>query len=305
MESVVTNRLIGIEIEVVLPIVGTGQNFDVQQLVADVLTAQGIRACPRAYSRQPIPEGCQVCVEHDSSIRDESRYAGIRWAKLEVKTKPMPWSDLERVLPPVLEILRYLGARVNESTGLHVHHHLPEVVERPEVVRNLQHLWWRFHPVMYGLVAPSRKSSQYCRPPQPIDAKRFDKVRSFEQLGSLLNRCDRYHGLNLTNLTSPERMTVEWRLHHGSVEWQKIKAWVLATQRWVEHAVARSCHLKPEPIPNTQAGLNALLVTTGLKPNSRVYSKVDKELRQVGKYLLRRWKRFNLPRDFKSKTVAA
>ncbi len=51
--------------------------------------------------------------------------------------------------------------------------------------------------------------------------------------------------------------------------------------------------------------MNALLVTTGLKSNSRIYSKVDKELRQVGKFLLRRWKAFNLPRDFKAKPVAA
>ena len=29
------------------------------------------------------------------------------------------------------------------------------------------------------------------------------------------------------------------------------------------------------------------------KPNSRIYPKVGKELRQVGKFLLRRWKQFN------------
>ena len=90
-------------------------------------------------------------------------------------------------------------------------------------------------------------------------------------------------------------MTVEWRFHSGTTDWEKIRAWVLATQRWIEHAVTRSCHFKPDPVRNTQAGVNALLVTTGLKSNSRIYRKVDKDLRQVAKYLLKRWKHFNGP----------
>ncbi len=57
-------------------------------------------------------------------------------------------------------------------------------------------------------------------------------------------------------------------------------------------------------MPNTQAGLNALLVTTGLKGNSRIYRKVDKELRDVGKFLLKRWKHFNLPGERKGEAAA-
>ena len=100
-------------------------------------------------------------------------------------------------------------------------------------------------------------------------------------------------------------MTVEWRIHGGTTDWDKIKAWVLATQRWTEHAVARSCHFKPEPVKNSREGLNALLVTTGLKSNSRIYCKVNKELRQVGKFLLGRWKAFNLPGNLKTDHAAA
>jgi Putative amidoligase enzyme len=198
-----------------------------------------------------------------------------------------------------------LGARVNASCGLHVHHHLSEAEERPQVVRNLQHLWWRFHPVLYGLVSPSRVSNTYCRPPQRDEAIMFDRCGSYGSLCSKLNRVDRYNGLNLTNLANRDRMTVEWRTHSGTTEWSKIRSWVLATQRWVEHAVKRSCQYKPEPVANTRAGLNALLVTTGLKSNSRIYRKVDKDLREVGKYLLRRWKHFNEPQDAKMSKAAA
>jgi len=299
----ITDRLIGVEIECVVPIIGRGDNLDVQTLLAEVLTNQGIRSVARAYSHQPIPADCKLAVEHDASLRDESRFAGLRWSKIEVKTAPMTFRELERILPQALEVINYFGARVNASCGLHVHHHLPEVVDRPQVVKSLQHLFWRFHPVMYGLVAPSRRSNTYCAPPQQVDAKRYDACTSYEKVCQALSRLGRYQGLNLQNLSNRSRLTVEWRLHQGTTEWPKIKAWVLATQRWVEHAVARSCHYKPEPMPNTREGFNALLVTTGLKGNSRIYAKVDKELRQVGRFLLRRWRQFNLPRHLKSAKV--
>ena len=290
-----STRKIGIEIEFVAPIIGTGTNRDVQELLANVLTNSGIQSCSRGYTQNPLPRGYQLAVEHDASLHDESKYRGLSWSKLEVKTSPMLWDEVERVLPEALEIIQYLGARINASCGLHVHHHLPEAEDKPQVVRNLQHLWWRFSPVMYGLVAPSRMTNTYCRPPQRDEATAFDSCVNYASLCGKLNRSERYHGLNLINLANRERMTVEWRIHGGTTDWSKIRPWLLATQRWVEHAVKRSCHFKPEPVANTQAGLNALLVTTGLRSNSRIYRKVDKDLRQVGKYLLQRWKQFNDP----------
>lgn len=307
MESSINlSRKIGVELECVLPIIGSAasQNFDVQELVASVLTAQGLPAYPRGYSHEPVPSGHLFAVEHDSSLRDESRYAGIRWAKVELKTAPMTWEQLERSLPPALEILRYLGARCNASTGYHVHHHLPEIQERPEIARNLWHLWWRFHRTLYGCLPPSRRNSQYCRPPRQQDARRYDRITSYPALCRELSRVDRYEGLNLKNLAERGRLTVEWRLHSGTLEWEKVSAWVLATQRWVEHAVARSCHYRSEPVANTREGLNALFVTTGLKTNSRIYPIVEKPLRQAAKYLLRRWRHFNIPQS-KAAAIAA
>ena len=305
MQSRITNRKIGIEIECVVPIIGTGENSDVQRLLAQVLTNHGIRSVARSYTQQAVSSSCKLAIEYDTSLVSESKFAGLKWSKIECKTMPMTWAEIEETLPRTLEIIQYCGARVNHSCGLHVHHHLPEVIDKPQVVRSLQHLWWRFHKVMYGVVAPSRMANTYCHAPQRADATQFDDCQSYARLSGVLRQVGRFNGLNLTNLSNRERMTVEWRIHGGTVEWTKIKSWVLATQRWTEHAVQRACHYKPDPMPNTQAGLNALLVTTGLKGNSRIYNKVDKELRQVGKYLLRRWKHFNLPRDSKSKTVAA
>lgn len=298
-------RKIGIEIEIVVPIIGRGESIDVQSLIAQVLTNQGMPAVARGYTQQDVPDGCLFTVEHDMSLRDESRYAGLRWSRIELKTAAVNWPEIERVLPPALEIIKYVGARVNVSCGLHVHHHLPEALERPTVVRNLQHFWWRFHEVLFGLVSPSRKTNQYCRPPTEDQATLFDKVRTYEDLCDELDGCSRYGGLNFVNLANRYRMTVEWRFHSGTTDWSKIRAWVLATQRWVEHAASRSCHHRAQPAANTRAGLNALLLSTGLKPNSRIYRKIDKELRGVGRFLLRRWKHFNQPEESKKWMSAA
>ena len=305
MESEINvNRKIGIEIEFVAPIIGRGSNHDVQELLAQVLTNHGIQSCSRGYTQRPLPHGYQLAVEHDASLHDESKYRGLSWSKLEVKTAPLCWDEVERVLPEALEIIQYVGARINASCGLHVHHHLPEAEHKPQVVRNLQHLWWRFHRIMYGVVAPSRQSHMYCCPPRQDDATIFDRCTTYASLCGKLSLMERYHGLNLTNLGNRDRMTVEWRIHGGTTDWTKIRPWVLATQRWVEHAVTRSCHFKPDPVRNTQAGLNALLVSTGLKSNSRIYRKVQKELRGVGKHLLKRWKHFN-PRQNRKASVQA
>jgi hypothetical protein len=293
------NRRIGVEVELVLPILGLGENLDVQRLVASVLTNQGLAAVARCYSRQPVPAGHLFCVEHDTSLRDESRYTGIRWAKIELKTAPLTWDRLQVVLPPALEVVRYLGGRCNVSTGFHVHHCAAEIREQPEFARNLQHFWWAYHPVLYGLVAPSRRQTVYCRPPMRSEASLFDNASSYEHLRESLQRCDRYSGLNLTNLTDPDRLTVEWRLHGGTTSWEKVAGWILATQRWTEHCLARTVQLREQPVANSRRGLNALLIATGLKPNSRIYGKVEKELRQVGRYLLRRWRQLNPSVDLK------
>jgi hypothetical protein len=291
--SINATRTIGVEVEFVIPIIGHGENYDVQRLIADVLTRQGLPAVCRGYSHQPIPTEAIFAVEHDSSLRDEERFSGVRWAKVELKTAPLSWAELERVMPPALEIVNYLGGRINASCGLHTHHHLPEAVEQPQVVRNLQHAWWRIHQIALNLVAPSRRNNQYCRRPTRDEAVQFDAVRTYDRLCQTLRRLDRYAAVNFVNLLLPERMTVEFRLHQGTLDWPKIRAWALFTQRLVEHAVARSCQFTAEPLKNSRAGLNAMLITVGLKPNSRIYHKVSKDLRDVGRFLLKRWRHFN------------
>lgn len=73
------NRRIGTEFEFVLPQIGSGSGADVRRTLAQILTSNGLPTVVRGYSHRPIPEGMDLAVEYDSSVRGESRYSGIQW----------------------------------------------------------------------------------------------------------------------------------------------------------------------------------------------------------------------------------
>jgi hypothetical protein len=132
------SRRLGCEFEVAVPQVGGGQSDDVRKVIAQVLSANDVPAVARGYSHRPVPDGADVCVEYDSSVRGESRFRGVQWVSVEVKTRILSgMDDWEQVVPPMLEILKYLGARVNSSCGHHIHVELAEAKSKPAVIRSL------------------------------------------------------------------------------------------------------------------------------------------------------------------------
>lgn len=286
-------RWIGVEYEMTLPLVGSGAGPDIQRVLAEVLTANGLRAIARGYSHSPIPPGIDLAVEYDSSVHGESKYDGIRWFSVELKTRILNGiDDWERIIPKALDICQYLGARVNQSCGHHVHLAIPEVNADPSVIRSLYNLVRRIEPVIYGLVAPSRSTSGYCRPISD-PATLLHNCESFDQFRVALRHWTRYLGLNLTHLFSESGPRVEFRWHQGTLDPQKARHWLRFLLQLVEHAVTRNCQATEKQLPNDRTGIERLLISTGLKVNSRIYSRVCPELRTTGQYLLSRWKQFN------------
>jgi len=282
-------RKIGTEYEMTVPLVGSGSGTDVQQTLARVLTANGIRSIARGYSHDPLPSGYDLAVEYDNSVQGESRWEGIHWFPIEVKTRILNGiDDWELVVPKMLEISRYMGARVNSSCGHHVHLGFET---DPTAVRSLWNLFHRFNDVVYGLVAPSRRHSTYCRP-MPHESKLLHRANSVEKLRTALQGYDRYSALNLTHLFD-DAPHIELRHHHGTLDVIKARNWLRFCLQLVQHSVNRTCQAAPAPLPNSRKNLEKLLVTIGLKVNTKVYAKVSPELRETGKYLLRTWKKFN------------
>lgn len=294
LQATLTNRTIGCEFELAVPIIGAGGGTEVQETIANILTRNHIAACSRSYSHAPVPFGCDVVVEQDGSILGESRYEGVRWAQVEVKTRVLRgMGDWERVVPKTLDILRYCGGRITPSCGHHLHIGTPEVADDPTHIRSLWNLVQRYEPVIFGLLPPSRRGNNYCRP-LPPSTKYLHGANSPRTIKQRLSRFDRYHGLNLTHLWG-DSPRVEMRYGAGTLEPDKARHWARFCTRLVDHSVARTCQAAPAPLPNDRKSLERLLVTVGLKVNSKVYPIVAPELRETGRFVLKRWKHFNGP----------
>lgn len=287
------NRRLGVEFEVAVPQVGAGQSDDVRRTLAQVLSANGVPSVVRGYSHRAVPEGSDVAVEYDASVRGESRYRGIRWVSVEVKTRILSgMDDWERVVPPMLDILRYMGARVNSSCGHHVHVELSEAKDRPAVIRSLYNLIHRNENIIYGLVPPSRSSSNYSTPMPDLGGRLAScmTMASFQrELGSL----PRASGTNWTHLWG-ESPRVEYRYSSSTLNVEEARHWARLMLRMTDHACLRTCKAAKVQLPKERTSLDKMLITLGLRVNSRVYSKVCPELRKTGRYLLRRWKELNL-----------
>lgn len=283
-------RLIGTEFEMTLPCVGTGNGMDVQRTLAAVLSANGIRAVARQYSHEPLPANADVAVEYDNSVQGETRYQGITWHSVEIKTRILNGiDDWERVVPKTLDIARYMGARVNQSTGHHVHLALPEVLTKPKMIRSLTALVGRIEPVMFGMLAPSRRSNRFCA---PLAAPGLAECKTLADFESHLRGTSRHTGLNLTRVTGSSPR-IEFRHHQGTLDATKARHWLRFLLQVVEHAITRNCQSLSEPLLNDRKGFERMATAVGLRVNSKIYRTVSPELSETASYLLRRWKHFN------------
>jgi hypothetical protein len=285
-------RKIGIEIEAVLPDTSGAGRYEVQRRLADIFTANGLPSVAREYSHEPVPPGKVLCVEHDSSLVGHSDgWSGLSFHQLEIKTKPLNgFDEFLAVIPKMVKLGAFLNLQVNRSTGLHVHLDTAQEVRNPRFIRSLLNLVYRFEPVIFGLVPPSRQTCGYC---QPLPDYRESWSRCRNDLGyrRLLTGWSRYTGINMTHVLS-DNSRIEFRWGGGSLDADKITSWVVFLNRLVDAATIRNCQTPKEQVENNRAGLQKMLVTLGLLQNTRVGT-VGKDLAPTRRYLIRRWKQLN------------
>ena len=287
------SRKLGVEYEMTVPRVGSGNCGDVQSSIQQVLSSNGLNAVARGYSQSPLPPGVDLGVEYDSSVQGQSQWNGVTWFPIEIKTRILNLAEWESIVPKTLQMCSYLGARVNHTTGHHVHLGFNEIKADPRNLRSVYNLFLRYEPVIFGLVSPSRRTMGYSRP-LPFNPGLFQGCRSRSQFIQRINSSplERRSGLNLIHVGG-ESPRIEFRYHHGSLNPEKTRFWLRFLMQMLQHAVTRSCHTPRKQIVNDRAGIEKLLVSCGFKPNSGIYQKVCPELRETGKWLLSRWKHFN------------
>jgi Putative amidoligase enzyme len=296
-------RKLGVEHEFSIPLVGTGSHAAAREMIANVLTRNGLPTIARPYGQTLIQPPHVLAVEHDCSIRGEDRFEGISWIPVELKSGIITFEKWGEILPQALSVCSYLGGRATRSAGHHVHIGVPEVRSNPRIIRSLFNLFHRFEPVIYGLVPPSRQVSEYCRPIPPNCSKLLHSCRSLDDYHRALSRFDRHRGLNWRNMFSADPH-LEIRYSGGTLDPIKAEAWLKFSVQMVSHAVSRHCQAARTQVARNRRGIDKLLTTVGFRPNSRIYSKVSKELRSVGRYLLmKRWRKFNAPEPRQSRSA--
>ena len=114
-------------------------------------------------------------------------------------------------------------ARVNSSCGLHVH---CEVVgySRADVLA-VARSWLNVQGLVKELVPPARRTNRYA-----CDLN-LATIRHLEARGLEFHEVNRYQNLNLCSF--PQYGTIEFRLHHGTLDGEEITSWVGFCQAFV------------------------------------------------------------------------
>jgi hypothetical protein len=287
LESKITPRGLGIEIESVVGYLGLGGNNEIQQSLADLFRANGLTAVARGYSHNEVTT--DLCVETDSSLSfTDCPYRGVKVAHLEVKTRILNGvEDFRNVIPKAIELMGWIGCRVNASTGGHIHVSVPEVTNDPRIIRSLYNLIHKYQYVLFGICPKSRLTSRYCQP-LPTSPARLRGCRTMRCFKQALSDLDRFHVVNFTHLWE-DVPRLEFRLFASTLNPTKALNHVRLVCGLVDHAVRRSVQAVAEPLPNDRRSLESLLVSCGFKVNSGIYSKVSDEMRDTGRWLLHRW----------------
>lgn len=150
-------------------------------------------------------------IKTDGSILPEQGYRGQEFA-----SKITCGDSTIRTVRKVCTVLRRLGAKVNDSCGLHIH--LDVFDETKEQRNNIALYWQAFEHVFFALVSASRRGNHYCR------------ANHGEPLSYLEG--DRYRALNIAALS--KFGTFEVRLHQGTLDRAKIEYWIRLLLRFFE-----------------------------------------------------------------------
>ncbi len=203
-------------------------------------------------------------IGHDSSIRVQSGYEPV-----EVVSPKLFGVQGFDAIRGVLAAVSEIGAKVNRSCGFHVH--VDAWNWDTTLMLELAKIWVKIEtPVLWYLVSPSRRGNDYCKPLTIEDLITLSENRL----------TDRYHSLNLCAFQ--RHKTVEFRLHNGTAEAQKVIPWVVFCLMLV-HAVKKGVRSR-----DVEPTFNGVMDAIGMN------DKAISVIRESRRYLYRRfmyWKK--------------
>lgn len=185
----------------------------------DALTDAGIKASSSYYG-SPV-ESSTWKVQPDGSING--------W---EIVSPPL--ADTEELQTVVHVLRKVLKVRSSIKTGMHIHHDINDF--NIEQIKNLYKLYTKYEMnAIHSIQSPARHNNQYCRPVKGVEQRIYDceTIKDFKDA-----RLSRYHTLNHKSYI--KYGTIEFRGAQGTVEIDRILAWLELTHKMVEMAANKS-----------------------------------------------------------------
>jgi hypothetical protein len=191
---------------------------------------------------------------------------GTRGVDAEAVSPILTDGSLNESITAARALLR-AGATVNKQTGFHVHlgadHYGTDGIAA--LVRN----WYTAADAIGALVAKSRLNNHFCNHnlSESIIEQWTENIRS----GHIRNMGgSRYLSLNLESYH--RHGTVEFRLHHGTLNGKKIQAWAEFVQAIAQFSTAGGI-LTDNRLNDVNALLDTLVQHESLKGDTAIYLK--------------------------------
>ena len=171
-------------------------------------------------------------------------------------------------LRTALTVLSNIGARVDSTCGLHVHHNASSFDHQQLI--NIVNLYYTHQAGINTILPKSRRTSaraRYCKPipTRSLAAINYERryidcnTENEKLMKAVHSFTTRYLVINLHAFL--RHKTVEFRQHSGTLDADKAEAWILLTYQMMRYA---STHTVDEP-QNNRKSLQQLLETIGLE----------------------------------------
>ena len=222
----INNKTYGIEIEAKLAR-GVSHND-----LARAISAKGVVAASETYNHRTQSHWK---VTTDASLGYQT---GVEVVS-PILQGPQGMIDLQLVL----EAMNETGCTVDRQCGIHVHWGIADL--DLQSVKNVCALYAKYETQIDAMMPNSRRgnNNQYCRSINQgrtagDTMKAISKASSMVEIKQVVNGGTRYRKLNLESFW--RYSTIEFRQHSGSLDFDKISAWVNLTAGIVEEGETAS-----------------------------------------------------------------
>lgn len=194
-----------------------------------------------------VDDGDVIARERSYQLENDLRRLGLRLGTdgscgWEIRTPPIEAESvrLRDTLKNIGKAIVRSKLMVDRECGLHVHVDARDLTDLN--VKNLVRVYKRIEPALYSIAGKERARNGYCL--------RY-KWDEFGEHDLDIIADDRYRGMNISPWFNKQtdKTTIEFRMHRGTKDWQRVYRWANLCASVVEFAKRKpfSCKLDTNP----------------------------------------------------------